>query len=503
MNARSECHEIEGCPGLFVDAFRGSMLKKTSDIRNSYILSHYHGDHYQSLPKNFKYQGPALIHCTPVTAALLRDVHEVPADFVIQHDYGETFEVREKTRVTFYDANHCPGAAIIVVQLKNGDVHLHCGDMRYTPAMKEYPLLKSARREEKVDIVYLDSTYGHPKHDFCPQAEAVDRISSIVENELKTSNSTLILLSCYSIGKEKVLRECSRRTCQEIFVADKKYQMLKCCGEDMNIYTLNSTKTDIHVVPMGLAGEIWPYFRPNYGSCRDYAETLKHKIYKKIIAFIPTGWANSSKWNQKNSIVSNSLPYQGDKQIEIEIRLVSYSEHSAFTELVDFVSFLKPRKVIPTVFSDQSDRNKIVNHFRNLIDKTRAKQQFFVSMKRDASSAALVKSHVGPTKKRKSDIPRGREVDEPFENCEHGVIELKNLVEMGFSEATAKRALNTHGHMEAAIEYLLSNTSAGKEQKLASEKESSQHANAIEITDTASRNGYKSITNFFTPRNAK
>mmetsp|Transcript_12488 Transcript_12488/g.18331 ORF Transcript_12488/g.18331 Transcript_12488/m.18331 type:complete len:503 (-) Transcript_12488:1365-2873(-) len=502
MNSLSECHEIEGCPGLFIDAFRGSMLKKTSDSNNIFILSHYHGDHYQSLPKSFKYQGPALIHCTPVTAALLRDIHEVPSSFVVQHNYAETWEVGNKTKITFYDANHCPGAAIIVVELLNGDVHLHCGDMRYTPLMKEYPLLRSACRRQKVDVVYLDSTYGHPKHNFCSQVEAVDQISAAVENEFKTSNSTLILLSCYSIGKEKVLRECSRRACQKILVPDRKYRMLKCCGEDMKIYTLDSAKTDIHVIPMGLAGEIWPYFRPNYGSCRDYAEKLKRKHYTKVIAFIPTGWANSSKWNQKNSIVSNSVPYQGGKRIEIEIRLVSYSEHSPFTELLDFVSFLKPRKVIPTVFSDKNDRNKILNHFRNLVDHTRAKQQFFVPMKRDAPRPVSAKSLSNPTKKGKLDIAPKRSIEEIECDELQDTTKLKNLIDMGFLETAAKEALKVHhGHVEAAIEHLLNGASLKQSNKSVPEDGSLEHS--IQVNVTTNQTTKESIANFFPPRHAK
>ena len=43
MNAASCCHTIEGCPGLYVDAFRGALLRKTNDADNSFILTHYHG----------------------------------------------------------------------------------------------------------------------------------------------------------------------------------------------------------------------------------------------------------------------------------------------------------------------------------------------------------------------------------------------------------------------------------------------------------------------------
>ena len=81
------------------------VLVQTKDPKAMFILSHYHGDHYQQLPKEYKYQGPAKIHCTPITARLLVDIHQVPDKFVVPHDYGCTFETA-KAKITFYDANH-------------------------------------------------------------------------------------------------------------------------------------------------------------------------------------------------------------------------------------------------------------------------------------------------------------------------------------------------------------------------------------------------------------
>jgi len=92
MNSSEVCHDIADCPGLYVDGFRGKYLKLTQNTNNCFILTHYHGDHYQSLPRDGKYSGPALIHCTPVTAALLIDVHKVPAVYVVEHEYGHTFQ---------------------------------------------------------------------------------------------------------------------------------------------------------------------------------------------------------------------------------------------------------------------------------------------------------------------------------------------------------------------------------------------------------------------------
>jgi len=237
---------------LYVDAFRGRFLQETQNPNACFILTHYHGDHYQNLPKDGRYQGPAVIHCTHVTAKLLREVHQIPTKFIQPHDYESTFQFEiirnhqhhqqqqqgSSAKITFFDANHCPGACIVLVQLPNGNAHLHTGDMRYdSKKFKSYPLLRDVVTNRKLDLVYLDTTYGHPKHDFVPQEEAIESIASQSKELLSSSSESsssspgsnvLVLLSCYSIGKEKVLWETSTRCNQLLYVTERKLRMLRC-----------------------------------------------------------------------------------------------------------------------------------------------------------------------------------------------------------------------------------------------------------------------------------
>jgi len=496
-----------------VDAFRGPLLQKTNDAMNSFILTHYHGDHYGSLPRDLKYQGPALIHCTPTTAALLVRVHLVPAQFVCPHEYGETWwahHSKHDTSITFYDANHCPGAAIVVIELLDGTCHLHCGDMRYHDKMKSYPKLAQAVQEKTLDLVYLDTTYGHPKHDFMPQEEAIQTIAGTVQEELSKQENTLILLSCYSIGKEKVLWECASRTNQLVHVTEKKHKMLECIlqGEgdvSHNILekcTLDPGRSDIHVIPMGLAGEIWPYFRPNYWKCAEYAEEL-NKQYDRIVAFLPTGWANASNWNKKNSVTSKEVDYKTKGgSVKVEIQLVSYSEHSAFSELVSFVDFLKPRKVIPTVFGDDNDRRKIENHFRNKVNSTRAKQNFFKDMTR--YSPVIKNGTLGSVEKimdiptTKSDTTSKKRKASDSSSGSVGV-----LVAMGFEAEAAIAALNAHSdNLEAALNDLLYPVFRDNSKKPSSQ-ESPIDIDVLEASAPAQTDQLRTIARFFAKKEEK
>ncbi len=66
-----------------------------------------------------------------------------------------------------------------------------------------------------------------------------------------------------------------------------------------------------------------------------------NKGYTSVVAFRPTGWAHTSG-GARYKLTSN-------REGSVHIYSVSYSEHSSFAELREFVSFMKPQKVIPTV----------------------------------------------------------------------------------------------------------------------------------------------------------
>jgi hypothetical protein len=63
--------------------------------------------------------------------------------------------------------------------------------------------------------------------------------------------------------------------------------------------------------------------------------------------------------------------------IGAEVHLIPYSEHSSFPELQAFVRALKPRKILPHVYSDAADRDRIVARFSHLLDSRAAKRAFF------------------------------------------------------------------------------------------------------------------------------
>lgn len=438
MNQQAICHSIQGCPSLFIDAFK-AFKHKISFVNDAFILTHYHSDHYNGLPRGDGYLGPAKIHCTPITARLLERCHKIKSEFIIAHEYGQTW-THQGSEITFYDANHCPGAAIILVKNPQGIWHLHTGDMRFhLEKFSKYPLLSHVVLENKLDILYLDTTYSKPKHTFIPQDQAIECIASEVKQLLKNNDRsvqekkqsfflpvtqkdhhrprTLVLLSCYSIGKEKVLWQSSLQSNQLIFVNKTKYQMLECiqdevphCGDskELTVYdiiqkcTLDPALSDLHVIQMGTAGSLFPFFQPNFIECALYAHRMK-KGYTKVVAFIPTGWADASQYNKDNASSRQNVDLRevldgkkicgNEACIDVEVRLVPYSEHSSYDELRACVQYMKPKRIIPTVFSGEKDYETIEKRFRDLVDGKRAKKAFIDSICGDGGVATKKMKH--------------------------------------------------------------------------------------------------------------
>ncbi|GMH46546.1 hypothetical protein TrRE_jg8834, partial [Triparma retinervis] len=158
--------------------------------------------------------------------------------------------------------------------------------------------------------------------------------------------------------------------------------------------TADPKSSPIHVIPMNVAGEMFPYFIPDYRNCADYADSRGGGVkYDRIVAFIPTGWANATNWNRKNATSAKSVPRRMKKSgrgvmktaedesdlVEVTVNLVGYSEHSTYRELGAFCQGIKPVKVTPTVYSSEEKRKKISDDFNRFCDRGAAKEKFLSS----------------------------------------------------------------------------------------------------------------------------
>ncbi|CAN4127942.1 unnamed protein product [Withania somnifera] len=232
--------------------------------------------------------------------------------------------------VTCFDANHCPGSLIILFEPPNGKAVLHTGDFRFCEEMTRNSILQTSG----VHSLILDTTYCDPQYDF-PKQEAV--IQFVIESiQAETFNSkTLFLIGSYTIGKERLFVEVARALQKKVYIPASKLSILECLGftrEEMQLFTLNELESQIHVVPMWTIAS----FKRLKHVSNQYAGR-----YSLIVAFSPTGWSfgrgkkksNGNRW-QQGTIIRYEVPY---------------SEHSSFSELKEFVKFVSPVNIIPSV----------------------------------------------------------------------------------------------------------------------------------------------------------
>ena len=164
----------------------------------------------------------------------------------------------------------------------------------------------------------------------------------------------LVLLGTYTIGKERVLTAVSDALRCPVIVDDTKYELLSRMDFPMAMFTRRSdyrpsssgAHCSVAAVPMlGLS----------YKKIANYLHdgTLPFLLdqplsdFDQILAFLPTGWSGGS-----------SGSYTRRQQGRFEVHSVPYSEHSDYNELLEFVEFLGPKGIVPTVDAASFEANE-------------------------------------------------------------------------------------------------------------------------------------------------
>ncbi|XP_009984180.1 PREDICTED: DNA cross-link repair 1A protein [Tauraco erythrolophus] len=333
--------------GFTVDAFQYGEIEGCT----AYFLTHFHSDHYCGLTKNFMFP----IYCNKITGNLVKSklrvkeqcVHVLPMD---------TECIVNGIKVVLLDANHCPGATMILFYLPSGTVILHTGDFRADPSMERYPALIS----QQVHTLYLDTTYCSPEYTFPSQQEVIQFAVNTAFETVTLNPRTLVVCGTYSIGKEKVFLAIAEVLGSKASMSHDKYKTLQCLESAAvnSLISVDWAGTLLHVLPM---------MQINFKGLQDHLNKFSEN-FDQVLAFRPTGWTYSDSCL---SLVDIKPQTRG----KITIYGIPYSEHSSYLEMKRFVQWLKPQKIIPTVnVGDWRARSLMEKHFRDwMIEGSRHK----------------------------------------------------------------------------------------------------------------------------------
>ncbi|KAI5843903.1 hypothetical protein DFP73DRAFT_69270 [Morchella snyderi] len=219
---------VDEFPDIRIDYFRQSKeLNARAPL--ACFLTHIHSDHIQGL-ESF-YGGP-FIHCSAATKELLlrleRRAHRWNlAKGVLESRRCQYMEKKNKLkvipmetptvieldsersiRVTMFDANHCPGAVMFLIE-GDGKAVLYTGDVRaelwWVDYLARHPLLiPYTTGIKRLDKIYLDTTFIDQKiknQVFSPKREG---IRELIETIGKYPSDTIFHLNTWTFGYEDV-----------------------------------------------------------------------------------------------------------------------------------------------------------------------------------------------------------------------------------------------------------------------------------------------------------
>ncbi|VDP27237.1 unnamed protein product [Schistosoma margrebowiei] len=331
-----------------------------------YFLSHFHFDHFRGIHKNFKGD----IYCSEVTKNLLRNAYGL--GLVIN-----VLEIEKSTKigdveVTALDANHCPGSLMFLFYVPSKQkTYLHTGDFRYTPSMLTHPSIltnylsddSSSKKLPRIHSIFLDTTYCSSQYDFPTQLDVIHGALEVTRDYLIKDPTILVVCGMYSIGKERFTLGLASKLNLKVWLPNNQNRLIKLaaqggctiCKELLQYVVDSSHKAQLHVLPMQ---------QLNVTSLVEYQKKLGNRLpidpfhssstlskSRFILGWRPTGWSHRQSNNTQTSMKPprNGIVLE-QKKGDIHIYGASYSEHSSFLELKQFITRLHPVQVQPTVF---------------------------------------------------------------------------------------------------------------------------------------------------------
>ncbi|AET40460.1 DNA cross-link repair protein PSO2 Ecym_6059 [Eremothecium cymbalariae DBVPG len=391
---------------IVVDGFN---FMDNSEVKY-YFLSHFHADHYQGLCQSWK-QGR--LFCSQITANLVISKFKIDVDQITILKLNEPLYITPRLRCFPLDANHCPGALILLFEELdfNGSVlHsvLHTGDFRATNGMIRSLDQLTCGRE--LDSVYLDTTYLNPNYHFPLQRSVLKLTASFAAQISQTGIRTyfgdtqksiltfmkstrdkiisqkrfryIYLIATYSIGKEKLAISIAEELQTKIYIPlnSPKHDLIKQYMDwiPSNIITHNIQESCVHLVSFDVLS--------SKESIDKYLLTVP-PIYEDIVGFNPTGWSydNGRKYMSSEATIKrfqsaeSRYKYVIDlirdcsvDELKIEtfrsqykphkkyqVFKVPYSEHSSFKDLCVFLTKVPVSRVYSTVNLHDSEMHSM------------------------------------------------------------------------------------------------------------------------------------------------
>ncbi|MCL4105213.1 UNVERIFIED_CONTAM: hypothetical protein GTU68_055344 [Idotea baltica] len=330
--------KIKEFPQISVDRFDGRNLASTA-----YFLSHAHSDHMIGLSSpqfldHLESNSGLYLYCSQITARFLQASirHRPLSPYVVPLPHEEPVKItvpnvaEEATHqlwVTLIPAAHCPGSIMFLFEGRGGTV-LYTGDFRISAGevARLRPLHNPDGTVKTIDSLHIDTTFCHRDIIHFPsREESSQAVGEAVEEWLARGNNFLIHLVCPAkYGYEYIYRSLHDRFGMKIHVSRWKYRMYDTVPEIQDVLTLDATMTWIH-------------------ACEYRVSILK---------------------NRTNGIHCRTVSNDGS------FCRVLLSMHASCSEVLDMVSYLRPRKVFPNVIPSNSTKEEVLKLLHEALNRS-------------------------------------------------------------------------------------------------------------------------------------
>ena len=274
------------------------------------VVSHAHGDHIGVHERAI---------ATPPTAAMAE--HRIGLSGVTELPYHASHHIEgEQARVKLLPAGHVLGSAMVHVTREEGTL-LYTGDFKLRRC-----LTADCAEPEPADFLVMESTYGLPHFHFPPREQAAGQLVELCEAALKQNRQPIVM--GYSLGKSQELT-----------------RILTDAGLNVTLHGAPHTMNGFYEkfgVPLGTYRRY--RFEDFHGDSRARMDLRERGVliappyvarspfvtrFDNPVKIIATGWA----------LLRNAIYRYGvDHAVPI-------SDHADFTELLELIERVRPRKV--------------------------------------------------------------------------------------------------------------------------------------------------------------
>nr|XP_033470277.1 protein artemis isoform X2 [Epinephelus lanceolatus] len=314
----------------------------------AYFLSHCHKDHMKGLKgpilkRKLQFSRTVRLYCSFVTKELLLnnpkyafwEEYIVPLELesptqisLVDEASGE----KEEVVVTLLPAGHCPGSVMFLFEGSQGNV-LYTGDFRLAAGdVSRIEHLHSGSRVKDIQSIYLDSTFYDPRFYQIPTREVcLNGISELIGNWITQSPYHVVWLNCKAAyGYEYLFTNLGEEFNTQIHV--RSLVMFKKMPEILS-YVTTDRRTQIHACRHPRDEEFFQGSRLPCGCTAPDGTPLR------IISIKPSTMWFGERMKKTNVIIKTG----------VSSFRACFSFHSSYSELRNFLSYLQPVNIYPSV----------------------------------------------------------------------------------------------------------------------------------------------------------